>query len=120
MMNRRLIRGALPATVLVALAVGHAATARANETVMVCDVYGDQVAPSPGGVYGIGASTTCPGSADPVSYSAGKPPGGMALWTAASNTVPQGTAVHWSVHAPVGMSIAGVYLPHMYSHGIDD
>jgi hypothetical protein len=94
--------------------------AQANETVMLCDVYGDAVAPSPGGVYGIGATTQCPGSDAPTSYTASNPPGGMAIWTGANNTIPQGTSVHWTVGAPSGMTIASVYIPHMYSHGIDD
>ncbi len=97
-----------------------APTAQANETVLVCDIYGDQVAPSPGGVYGIGMSTKCPGSAAPTSYTAANPPGGMAIWTGANNTISQGTSVHWTVTAPSGMTIASVYVPHMYSHGIDD
>lgn len=87
---------------------------------MVCDVYGDQVAPQALGVYGIGTSTQCPGNYDPGSYTASDPPGGMAIWTGSSNTVQQGTAVHWSVAAPAGLMIASVYIPHMYSQGIDD
>src|ERR1039458_516165 len=97
-----------------------AGTALANETVFVCDVYGDQVAPDPGGVYGIGATATCPGNDNPQSYSLSNPPGGMAIWTGASNTISQGTAVHWTVAAPAGMTIASVYIPQMHSQGIDD
>ncbi len=44
----------------------------------------------------------------------------MAIWTTASHTVAHGASVHWTVHAPTGMTIAGVYIPHMYSTGIDD
>jgi hypothetical protein len=44
----------------------------------------------------------------------------MALWTVANKTVPQGTSVHWTVQAPAGMTIDQVYIPHMYSSGIDD
>jgi hypothetical protein len=100
--------------------LGLAASASANETVMVCDIYGDQVAPSPGGLHGIGATATCPGNDDPFSYTLSNPPGGMAIWTGAHNTIPQGTAVHWTVNAPPGMTIASIYMPHMYSQGIDD
>lgn len=94
--------------------------AHANEWVMVCDVYGDQVAPQPASAYGIGASTVCPGQDDPQSYTPANPPGGMALWTDANNTISQGTAVHWTVTAPGGFVIDSVYIPHMYSQGIDD
>jgi hypothetical protein len=87
---------------------------------MVCDVYGDQVAPQPGGLYGIGDSTICPGNYNPGSYSNTNPPGGMAIWTGSNNTIPQGTAVHWTVNAPPGMTIQSVSIPHMYSQGIDD
>jgi hypothetical protein len=90
--------------------------AKAAETVLVCDVYGNQVTPQAPGLYGIGTSQACPGNA-------GAPPpntGGMAIWTGANNTIPQGTAVHWTVTAPSGMTIASVYIPHMYSIGIDD
>jgi hypothetical protein len=102
------------------LMLAHAPTARANETVMVCDVYGDQVAPSPGGLYGIGATPTCPGNDDPYAYTSSNPPGGMAIWTGANNTIGQGTAVHWTITAPPGLTINSVYIPHMYSLGIDD
>jgi hypothetical protein len=87
---------------------------------MVCDVYGDVIAPQPSGVYGIGASTACPGNDDPQSYTPSNPPGGMAIWTDPSSSIPRGTAVHWTVTAPAGLTIAGVYIPHMYSYGIDD
>src|SRR2546429_3318262 len=48
------------------------------------------------------------------------PPGGMAIWTGANNTIARGTSVHWAVQAPAGLTIASVYIPHMYSSGIDD
>jgi hypothetical protein len=105
---------------LTASATAIPSLARANETVIVCDVYGDQVAPAPAGIYGIGATATCPGDDNPGSYSLNNPPGGMALWTGANNTVPEGASVHWGVTAPAGMTIASVYIPHMYSQGIDD
>lgn len=95
-------------------------TAMANETVMVCDVYGAQVAAAPEGVSGIRTSTTCPGNADPYSYTASNPPGGMAIWTQANHTASHGSSVHWTIHAPTGTTIASVYIPHMYSTGIDD
>ena len=102
---------------LVGLLIGFAASgASANETVMVCDVYGDQVTPQAAGLYGIGTTLACPGNAE------APPPGtgGMAIWTGNNNTILQGTAVHWTVNAPAGMTIASVYIPHMYSQGIDD
>lgn len=114
-----LIRAALGVVLWFGL-MALAPSAGANETVLICDVYGDQVAQQPAGVYGIGASTTCPGNDNPGSYSLSNPPGGMAIWTGANNTIPQGTAVHWTVTAPSGMTIASVYVPHMYSQGIDD
>jgi hypothetical protein len=84
--------------------------------VLVCDVYGNQVAPNPGGLYGIGTNNICPGSAQTPDPNTG----GMAIWTGANNTIPQGTAVHWTVSAPAGLTIASVYIPHMYSEHIDD
>jgi hypothetical protein len=87
---------------------------------MACDVYGDHVAAAPAATPGIGVSTTCPGADDPISYSATSPPGGMAIWTVGNKSVPHGTAVHWTAQAPSGLTIASVYIPHMYSHGIDD
>jgi len=44
----------------------------------------------------------------------------MAIWTGANNTIPQGTAVQWTVTAPAGLTISSIYIPHMYSQGIDD
>jgi hypothetical protein len=86
---------------------------------MVCDIYGDQVAPIPAGVYGIAATAGCPGDQHPTYYTLSNPPGGMAIWTGGAY-VNQGTAVHWTVSAPPGMTITGIYIPHMYSMGIDD
>ncbi len=83
---------------------------------MVCDVYGNHAALPPPGVSGIATTDTCP--ANPQA----RPPstGGMALWTTAHTSVPQSTAVHWTVRAPSGLTIAWAYIPHMYSNGIDD
>lgn len=117
-MSRRIVLALLvlsPITVLID--GGWPAAARANETVLVCDVYGDSVAPQPPGAAGIGARAACPG--DPTAAK-GWPPGGMALWTASGGSVPRGTAAHWNVTAPAGMTIDSVYIPHMYSEGIDD
>jgi hypothetical protein len=90
--------------------------ALANETVMVCDVYGNHAEIPPPSVSGIATTVTCPGNpqASPPST------GGMAISTVANKTVPQGTAVHWTVQAPSGLTIALAYIPHMYSEGIDD
>jgi hypothetical protein len=44
----------------------------------------------------------------------------MALWAAANGTVPRGTAAHWTVTAPAGMTIQSVYIPHMDSEGLND
>src|SRR5436309_14127130 len=109
-MIRRATGSVIAAFVVTALL---ATTAAANETVMVCDVYGDQVTPQASGLYGIGTTEKCPGNPENA------PPntGGMAIWTGAYNTIPQGTAVHWSVSAPPGMTITSVYLPDMYSQG---
>lgn len=119
MLGRGIIIASLVALSCVSAAVV-AVPARASETVLVCDVYGDQVAPQPAGLYGIGTSATCPGNDDPQTYTLTSPPGGMAIWTGANNTISQGTAVHWTVSAPSGMTIGSVYIPHMYSWGIDD
>jgi hypothetical protein len=90
--------------------------ARGNETVMVCDIYGDHLGSQAPGLYGIGTSQECPGNPE-----TGPPnTGGMAIWTGGDNTIQQGTAVHWTVTAPAGLTIASVYIPHMYSEGIDD
>jgi hypothetical protein len=97
-----------------------AAAARANETVFVCDIYGDSVAAVPSQAFGVGATSNCPGDAARTSYSPATPPGGLALWTYPNHTVPDGTAVNWAIHAPAGLSISNVYIPHMYSNGIDD
>lgn len=106
----------LSSLVALGIALTVAAVAHAAETVMVCDVYGDQVAPQPAGAAGIGATTKCPGDDSGTTY----PPGGMAIWTRAGAATSQGTSVHWSVNAPSGLTITSVYIPHMYSWGIDD
>src|SRR6185437_3798681 len=113
MAGSRIRRNLLLGVALVWCAI-FASAARANETVLICDVYGDNAAPLPAGVYGIGASIACPGNPS------GSPPGGMAIWTVRNRTVHQGAAVQWTVNAPVDMTIAGVYIPHMFSIGIDD
>ncbi|MGZ4229698.1 MAG: hypothetical protein ACXVTC_26175 [Solirubrobacteraceae bacterium] len=92
-----------------------AAPASANETVLVCDVYGNHVAPLPAGVLGIGATSQCPGNPQ------GAPPsGGMEIYTVPNRTVKQGSDVAYRINAPAGLVIAGVYIPHMWSSGIDD
>ena len=92
-----------------------APNAFANETVLVCDVYGNHVAPLPSGVLGIGATSICPGNDQ------GSPPGGgMEIYTVSGRTVHQGADVAYRVDAPAGMVISGVYIPHMWSYGIDD
>lgn len=90
--------------------------ASANETVSVCDVYGDHVGGRAGGVFGISTNLACPGDVSGNTW----PPGGMAIYTNSNNTIPRGTAVHWTISAPAGMTIASVYIPHMMSTGIDD
>src|SRR6185437_14793774 len=65
-------------------------------------------------VLGIGAGSVCPGNA------LGKPPGGMSIYTVSDRTVHQGAHVAYRVDAPAGMVISGVYIPHMWSYGIDD
>jgi len=87
------------------LAIGMFASptpAQANETVLVCDIYGDHVVPQPSGLYGIGTNLACPGNDDPSSYTLSTPPGGMSIWTGANNAISHGTAVHWTVSAPQG------------------
>ena len=103
-----------------ALLIAVPGNAYGNETVLVCDVNGNHVAPTPPGVYGIGASTACPGDDAPLTYTTSTPPGGMAIWTGANNTISQGTSVHWTVQAPTGLTISSAYIPHMYSSGIND
>ncbi|MGZ4304231.1 MAG: hypothetical protein ACXVEW_02915 [Solirubrobacteraceae bacterium] len=97
------------------MAGAFAPNALANETVLVCDVYGNHVASLPSGVLGIGATSACPGNDQ------GSPPsGGMEIYTVPNRTVKQGSAVAWRVNAPAGLTISGVYIPHMWSYGIDD
>ena len=115
-MRARYIRTGVVAVTALTLAL-LASTARANEWVMVCDVWGDQVVTVPAPINGIGAGASCPG--DDSSYGNGFPPGGMAIWSTSSFAT-QGQSVHWQVNAPQGMTIASVYIPHMYSEGIDD
>jgi hypothetical protein len=102
---------------LVALSamLAFAAPARANETVLVCDVYGNNVAPLPAGVLGIGATDHCPGNPQGV-----PPSGGMEIYTVQNRTVKQGAQVAYQVNAPPGFVIAGVYIPHMWSTGVND
>src|SRR5689334_8731032 len=81
---------------LIAVAV-LCSSAGANETVLVCDVYGDHVAPLPAGVLGIGATVNCPGNPQ------GLPPsGGMELYTVGQRSVKQGSDVAFRVDAPAG------------------
>ena len=51
-----------------------------------------------------------PRTCDPFSYTANNPPGGMAIWTGGNNTISQGTSVHWTVHAPTGLTIPLAYI----------
>ena len=69
------------------------AIASADETVLVCDVYGNHVAPRPSGVPGIATSARCPGNAAPPKYTRLHPPGGLAIWTLGNRTVPRGRGV---------------------------
>ncbi len=96
------------------------ALARADETVMVCDIYGNHVAARPATVPGIETSDRCPGNSPPRRYTQAHPPGGMAIWTVAGKTAKRGSLVRWSLRAPAGLVISSVYIPHMYSWGIDD
>ena len=118
--RRRLITafGVLALWVVPVLAI--AASARADETVMVCDIYGNHVASRPAGADGIRTSETCPGNAAPASYSRSHPPGGMAIWTVPHRVARRGAQVHWVIRAPTGLIISSVYIPHLYSWGIDD
>ncbi len=110
------------AAMTLALSISAAAVspARANETVFVCDVYGDSVAPPPAEVVGIAATTHCPGNYDPGYYTARNPPGGLAIWTRSNHRIAHGTSVRWTVKPPAGMTISSVYIPHMYSSGLND
>jgi len=114
-----MLRGAANAICSIAagliLTAAVAPVASANETVLVCDLYGDHVAPLPAGVYGIGAAISCPGN--PAAL---PPSGGMEIYTVQNRTVKQGSDVAFRVNAPSGMTIAGVYIPHMWSSGIND
>jgi hypothetical protein len=96
------------------------AVGKANETVFVCDIYGDAVASAPSPAGGISATVNCPGDPARSSYTPSNPPGGLAIWTYPNHTVSNGAAVNWAIHAPTGLTIASVYIPHMYSNGIDD
>ncbi len=82
---------------------------------LVCDVYGNHVVPLPAGVLGIGATSVCPGDAlgNPLRRN-------VASTQCRARTVKQGADVAFRVNAPAGMIIAGVYIPHMWSYGIDD
>ncbi|MGZ6634664.1 MAG: hypothetical protein ACXVII_17195, partial [Solirubrobacteraceae bacterium] len=44
----------------------------------------------------------------------------MEIYTVQNRTVKQGADVAFRVNAPSGLTIAGVYIPHMWSSGIDD
>jgi hypothetical protein len=44
----------------------------------------------------------------------------MEIYTVQNRTVKQGSDVAFRVNAPSGMTIAGVYIPHMWSSGIND
>jgi hypothetical protein len=66
-----------------------APNAFANETVLVCDVYGNHVAPLPSGVLGIGATSICPGNAQ-----SSPPGGGMEIYTVSGRTVSKAQMWH--------------------------
>jgi hypothetical protein len=106
--------------VVILLSLALPTIARADETVMVCDIYGNHVAARPAAVPGIRTSERCPGNAAPASYTRSRPPGGMAIWTVAGTTVKGGQQVGWRLRPPAGLVISSVYIPHMYSRGIND
>lgn len=112
----RIPLGLLAAVLLLAIP----AVAQADETVMVCDIYGNHVATRSPAAPGIRTSDRCPGNAAPASYTRSRPPGGMATWTLARATAKRDAVVRWSLRAPAGLVISSVDIPHMYSRGIDD
>jgi hypothetical protein len=94
--------------------------ASADETVLVCDIYGNHVAPAPSWTYGIRTSSRCPGNGAEHDNGHRRPPGGMSIWTVSHKQVRHGRRVQWLVRAPEGLLIRSVYVPHMYTQGIDD
>jgi hypothetical protein len=102
------------------LALALPPVASADETVLVCDIYGNHVAFHPRDTRGIHATSICPGNPARARYSAAHPPGGMAIWTVAHRAVRRGQGVHWTITAPQGLRIISIDVPHMYSRGLDD
>lgn len=94
--------------------------AHAEETVMVCDIYGNHVVTRPPDVFGIRTSDRCPGNAAPAKYSRAHPPGGLAIWTVRGRKIRSGEVVRWTIRPPNGLEISSVDVPHMYSSGINN
>jgi hypothetical protein len=94
--------------------------ASADETVLVCDIYGNHVAPAPPWIYGIRAGSRCPGNAGARDPGGDRAPGGLAIWTLAHTAVRGGAKLQWTLRAPRGFAITSVYVPHMYSQGLND
>lgn len=106
--------------IAIGLCLALPAVSVADETVMVCDIYGNHVAERPAAVTGIETSDRCPGNSPPRRYTPAHPPGGMAIWTSGGETVRRGEQVSWLLRPPAGVIISSVYVPHMYSYGIND
>ncbi len=94
--------------------------ARADETVMVCDIYGNHVAPRPPSVSGIRVSDRCPGNAAPRPIRARDRQAGWRSGRSRGATVRRGRQVRWRLLGPAGLIISSVDIPHMYSYGIND
>jgi len=103
---------------LIAIGLVAPGIASADETVMVCDIYGDHVAPRPSGVHGIETSVKCPGNAETANYTRSHPPGGMAIWS--TRATRRGEHARWVVRSPTGLIISSVDIPHMYAYGVDN
>jgi hypothetical protein len=106
--------------VLLLLGLASRAVASADETVMVCDIYGDHIAAPPAQAYGIRATERCPGDASRTRYSRTHPPGGLAIWTVPGRAPRTGEVVRWVLRPPSGLIISSVNVPHMYSYGINN
>jgi hypothetical protein len=96
------------------------AVASADETVLVCDVYGDHVAPQPPTVNGFVTSIRCPGNTPSGGLSGARPLGGMAIRTLSGKTVQQKHGLSWTINTPAGLRLTAVSIPHMYSQGVND
>jgi hypothetical protein len=117
-LDRLILIGAIAVSLPVSLALP--TLARADETVMVCDIYGNHLAARPASVYGIRTSDQCPGNPAPAKYTRSHPPGGLAIWTVPRWAAHNGERVQWTLRPPAGLLISSVYVPHMYSYGIDN